>query len=568
MSVGRLFAGFSALAPNDRFELAILLLPAHRLFPTTDAEFAALPAPSSGVVTRQFLARLTLALSRSVDGPLATWPMGALIPGLTDLHTAVETSPDVTNRLLALVRAQGRRWWSELADQTVGEIRSWNGAGASLTSRLIAAAVEALLRAEEPETPEVGLFAAAPAVDPSVASALFDSTGSETSTEVGRRSVTIALDACLSGIRDPRARIAFELDDLRLDEPNGLRSARAQATAELVGTSYDTVAQWKFSARRKARELRLHDDAIGAAVDDLAARLDELTDRPTIDTALADLALAPIDDPSGLLAVYLAGPLRPVPGHLGWWSPRPTELVAQTAKLLASDGGVHHHDALVADLGRLGIPDELVDSWLTVQPVRRQDDLVILLSGRPADIAGRALDATGRAMSWDELRDWMPSVGSRAVLAAELHRDRRFIQTDPDRWELTEWGGEPSTHLPRFRIHVTSEALIGDEVDAPGELVGMLGLPVGKRATIATRFGPLSLTYDGTRVVRGSARPILLACGASVGDVLIIVIDSAGRSGEVELERNSPGPELPLIYPPPDPDTGASPWNPPASKPH
>ena len=308
-------------------------------------------------------------------------------------------------------------------------------------------------------------------------------------------------------------------------------------TAELVGVGAEHIRKLRHFARLHVREVLAEAPELTLTVARVAERLGGLADRASFDRVLAEANLPSTSDPAGLLAVYLAGPYRPVPGHLGWWAVDPAEVVEVTRRLIRDGGGVHDRGALVADLEVEGISSAVVDAWLGCQPVRVEGELVVSLAGRATDIAARVLEATGRAMTLSEIGAWMPTHDHASTLVADLRRHSAFVQTGPDCWELAEWGGERSTHVIRWCMPVTASAIDGDEGDAPGELVAALGLRVDQPTRLATRYGPIALAYDGRRVVRSSARPIILASGARVGDTLIIVVDITGQAVGVELDR-------------------------------
>ncbi len=246
MNIGRVFGATSVLRPVDRFELGLVVTPADRLFPLTDEEFEALPGPQPGATTRQFLARLVPAVRQTIDGPLASWQLSDVVPALDTLNVGVETTPGVTNRLLALVRSNGRRRWSDLAACTISEIRSWNGAGLTLTARLIIAAVESAMDASPNQSND------SPSTDLGVTIRHAGHTHPSS-----RRDVATVLVDCLSVIGDKRARVAFELDDLRFDHPFGNDSTghRRTQTAELIRIGPERVRQLKMDARHHAVRL-------------------------------------------------------------------------------------------------------------------------------------------------------------------------------------------------------------------------------------------------------------------------------------------------------------------------
>ena len=201
VSIGRVFGAFEVLGLVDRFELGLLLPAPYALLAISARDVSARPLPTGPAARTQFLARLQLSLERVLDGELASWRLDHVVPAIADLTVVVESSPLVTNRLVAVVSGHGRRRWNELANLTVGDVRDWNGAGAKLTAQLITAGVDASIRMIEgqPSVPQIETSNGRPVP--------------------ARSGLTGTLDACLAGIRDRRQQTAFELHDLRLDDP-------------------------------------------------------------------------------------------------------------------------------------------------------------------------------------------------------------------------------------------------------------------------------------------------------------------------------------------------------------
>ena len=272
----------------------------------------------------------------------------------------------------------------------------------------------------------------------------------------------------------------------------------------------------------------------------LAAVLGQAADRRGLDVALESLGLPDTSDPVGLLALWLAGPYRAVPRHAGWWSPDASKLVRETEAVVSMGGGVHPYEVLIKDLIGIGVTEEHAAGWLARQRVRIEHGVVVDLRGRVRDIAERALEATGRSMTQGELCSWLPIEVPDLALVNELRKNPRFIETGPGRWELADWGGEPSAHLVRVAVPVTPEVMAGDQAALAGDLACLLGLPANDPVTLVTRFGPMTVTYDGARVMRGTARPVALASGAAIGDVLWFVIDPRDLAAEVTIESADP----------------------------
>lgn len=515
MRMGQVFGAFGDLLPADRFQIAVPLRPPFSFVPLAGSEFAALRVIADPSESEAFVSRLEAAIEMVIDGPLSSRKFGALVPGVSASRSAIETAPGVTNRLVAIVRSHGRRTWADLATTTVGEIRAWHGAGRTMTVRLVMAAVETALQTAQ--TTQQAL----------------------TYETVERTEVSAALDACLTSLPDARGRAAFEIDDLPI-----VSSDDRVPAYELVGLSYVHSNRLKRVAREHVRIIAAADATLAPVLTRLADRLGDAIDGPGIERVLAAFGLPSTADPAGLLALWLAGPYLPIagddmPGYDRWWSPRPAEIAKETSDLLASSGGVHTYDQLLRDLVGVGV-SACAPRWLARQPVRVHDGVVVLVSGRVGDVLTRVFEATGRAMSNTELASWMPTTEMAAAVAAELRRNGAFLETGPDRWELTDWGGVPSDHFVHIDVAVTPGVLSGNEGDVPIDVAALLGLHPGTPLNLSTRFGPLVMSYDGIRVVRGSARPVVLASGAAIGDVLSFVVDPRTNAVQITVTRLKP----------------------------
>ncbi len=515
MMMREVFAAFEALQPYDRFQIGCLIRDPSSCFPVLAADSAMLAVPGVGATQSSFLQLLQAALIPVVDGALSSYTLHALVPRVAGLPGGVETSPLTTNRLVALVRANGYRTWEDLAGCKIADVRRWYGAGQQTTAQLVVAAVAAVLH-NAPDERGVQLTLPLHAVP--------------------RNAVCAALDACLVSLPDARGRFAFEVDELRLD---GQRTASADRpmTQQFIGVGAERVRQLKAAARRHILELTRQDGALEQRVVELAALVGLATDHDGFPNALAKLNLPGLSEPAGLLAIWLAGPYRAVPGHDGWWSPRPAELIEATNTFLATGGGVHTHDVVIKDLVGFGLTAAQAERWLGRQHVRIEHGVVVDLRGSAAAVAERVLEATGQAMSYRELCSWMPAEISASALATELQRNRAFIETGPDLWELADWGGEPSAHLVRLSIEVTAEEMAGTETALSSEVASLLRLRPGIPLILGTRFGPLALCFDGCQVVRGTARPVVLASGAAIGDVLWFFVDPRDLAVEVSVEQ-------------------------------
>ena len=516
------------LAPDDRLRLSRLLRDPTDRFPLIPDEVARLPVPTGCTEQVAMLDLLEAGVRRCLDHALDEWTLEQIVPAIAHTEGGIDASPDAPNRLIALLLPHGVRSWSALAACRIDEIRGWRGVGRTLTARVVRCAVAAVLLR--------------------LPSNVHPSERASADSREHRTPAEEAFDVALAAITDFRARAVFEQLDLRLDRPsreagrlteprpadNGDRLS-AVAVAHLVGLSGERVRQLRVSAREQVARAARDLPAVCEVAGDLAQRIGTAAPREDVDKALATHGLCDVSDPAAMLAVWLAGPYRMVPGHPDWIATDPCELLSSTRSLLAEAGGVHDRRSLESDLSRLGIMPDRTGMWLAAQHVRIEHDVVVDLVGRAAAVAERALEATGRSMSTADLLTWMGDDAAAAALPAELRRDARLIETSPDQWELAEWGGAPSAHIVRLEVAVTPAVLAGETGEAPDDLASLLGLQPRAPKKFPTRFGPLAIVDEGGKVVRGSARPVALACGATVGDTLVFVIDPRSGTAEVEV---------------------------------
>jgi hypothetical protein len=247
----------------------------------------------------------------------------------------------------------------------------------------------------------------------------------------------------------------------------------------------------------------------------------------------------------------LAGPYRPVADHPGWIATDPAELRDETRRMLDEDGGVRLADQVAKELDILGVIPELVAHWLGEQPVRRVAELLVATSGSSTDVAERALSALGRPMTVDELTEWIsagrPGQGAGGLWPL-LSSDDRFVRVSADAFELAEWGSTAFEEFPSLfpaAEDAASWAWLAVEVDAallsggsgvvPEALIHRLGMRVGGHRTFATRYGPVTLSYDVNGPTRSRLRHVALAAGAEIGDQ--ILVGFLCDSGDAHVER-------------------------------
>ena len=509
VALRKVFAAVEALAPVDRVELSRLLVEPGQPLPLLPSDIARLAIPRQPSRRAALLELIERALRSEIDGDLAAWTLEEIVPGVGRIAGRIDASPDATNRLVAVLHAHRAASWTSLATRRIGDVRAWHGAGPAVTSRLVRLAVAAAMGRHPAghETREQDALFVDERASP----------------------VATALTAVLGAVGDDRAVAVLDHLDLRLDAP-----LSPTEVADLLGLSYERTRQLRAAAHRTVREAGSATPVVADAAAALGARLGEAAPRTAVEEALGSMGLGTTHAAVARLALWIAGPYRPVPSYPGWYSSQPAELLARTAELLAEGGGVHDRHSLLDDLAHLGVAPQWTEAWLDAQPVRSVHELVVHLAGRPASVAERALEATGRAMTTTELQGWLPDEAA-SVLPAALRRDRRFLETAPGAWELAEWGGVRSDHRVRLEVAVTDDVLAGRTGEAPPDLVLLLGLTPGSTQAFASRFGPVTLTFDGHRVVRGSARPVALACGAVAGTTLVFSLDPGRAAAEVEV---------------------------------
>ena len=309
-------------------------------------------------------------------------------------------------------------------------------------------------------------------------------------------------------------------------------------------------------------------------VSTLRARLGPITTEGDLADALRRLGVDPAST-EGALGGWLAGPYDDVPGHPGWLAIEAALLPAKTDRCLSADGGVRRLvdvEAEMADLTELGqLAGDRLEAWLRECGAVVIHDLVVSTAGPLAGVVERVLDAHGTARSPEEIAAEV-TAGGRAVTAQDLAptlRSQRF-KTDPTgRVRLAAWGVEKAkekTKTPPAKpkkasrrtvfesgagahqasaqeqaggdrlwlwVKVDADVLHGSEAPVPAALAEGLGLDHLARRTFSSRWGPITLTYEGHQPTRGSVRAVAMAAGAGVGDTLLLGFSAAGQ---VEVE--------------------------------
>lgn len=355
------------------------------------------------------------------------------------------------------------------------------------------------------------------------------------------------LQGLLSSAGTVREQVLFERLVLQLDA-----APSAASMARMFGTSGQRIAAIRDRASDNVRNAALaHAEELDELTTEIVQILGVAAPLSSLGPIVERLGLRSLVDPRLLLLLWMAGPYEPVRGHAGWVALEPLDFLAETVRILLEDGGVRSEDHVRGDFTAFGLAEGHMASWLAAQPIRIIDGLLVSLVGPQLDVAERVLNATGRSMTTKQIAKSIQAAGARDQLFQSLLRDPRVLRVGPDDWELAEWGGvrfDPTvskrvTGDPfELVIHVDESTLAGGDDTIPELLMDRLGMlaptgrtgrsrrtdtgataeKVGVRRTFSTRFGPLTLSFDGVTARRGSVRPIALAAGALVGDAIVV----------------------------------------------
>ena len=259
------------------------------------------------------------------------------------------------------------------------------------------------------------------------------------------------------------------------------------------------------------------------AVSTLRTRLGAATTMDDVVTELAKLGAA--RSPEAELVAWLAGPYLPVPGHPGWVSTQPKQLMERTAACLAADGGVRRLVDLEAELADLGVHVDHLVPWLHASAATVVHDVVVSIDGPLVDVVERLLDAHGAARTAEQITADLTSCGRAvepAVLASAL-RAHRFSCSAEGAVSLVGWpnqtrpvearklttkapGRSPEAkplcsprhdpgHPEEFWlwVRVDPAVLRGSEAAVPVALVEGLGLAPLTRRTFSSRSGQVDV---------------------------------------------------------------------------
>jgi hypothetical protein len=580
--LGRVFAACDVLSPAARLQLASLLPAVAGQAPALlPAELAACPLPRSQDGRAALRPVIEADLGPEALAQLGGVPLHEVAPAIAGRRDEVDPGPNRA-RLRNLLERQQATNWAVLGDLTLGDITAWAGMGPGLAATLVGVAVDAGLGFLEDGAASATTPAAdAPGPEADDVRLLLGHGGSS-----GTNALRLALVSYTEpGVPEPVRVAATRL--LRLPPPvhpcvawldrvlaaagahrdravfaHGVLRLTDRPTAAAIGEALDVGAERVRQLRARARE------RVGAAAaqppselarirDALAGRLGAAAPAGAVDDLLIASGLPALPDTRSLLLLWLTGPYAPVPNHPEWLATDPAGLLAETRRLLGDDGGVRPAEQVHKELDVAGVAEEHIGAWLAQQPVRNVDGLLMLTSGTVADIAERVLFAAGRALTVDALEATIwPGRGAspaaeRDRLLRVLHRDARFLRVAAQEFELADWGGEPYREVPAspepagdachwLQIEVDEDVLGGATASVPVPLVAALGMQQGTRRTFATRFGPVALVYDGDRPMRGTLRPVALAAGAGLGDVVALGFHAGGGDAVVRLVPVTP----------------------------
>lgn len=375
-----------------------------------------------------------------------------------------------------------------------------------------------------------------------------------------------ALEAVREAAGDERSRLVLA----ELCSRRGARPTAGELAVRL-GVSGTRVLQLRRQAEARVRAaLATSAPSLRWLVATVTRRLGSVTTNEAAFRLLAHLGVR--DRSAADLALWLAGPYEEVPGRPGWLATDPRSLLAATSASLQMDGGVRPLADLATELEVVGLRAEMLEGWLASSGASVIHDLAVLVTGPLADAVEGVLDAHGSARSLEEIAADLARAGREVEPAAlaRLGRHRRFRaaggtlalaawQREPAEGSgreeprpRDEGGGRPGGTLGSVRdlagpgapaprpgedrlwlcLRVDPELLRGVEATVPTDLVEGLGMAPRSRRTFASRFGPITLSYDAPLATRGPVRAVALAAGARSGDVLQL---GFARSGEVTV---------------------------------
>ncbi len=368
--------------------------------------------------------------------------------------------------------------------------------------------------------------------------------------------LSCAVTALIDAAGDERSRRLFVTWSLQLARRSqGDLAAEERVSATRIG---QIVQRAEARVRRAAV---MTPGPLPWAVRTLRERLGALTTEARVDAELASLGASA--EPAAGLFRWLAGPYRSVPRRSGWIATEPRRAVDRTATCVAADGGIRRLVDVISELEDLDLRSEALGPWLTAGGATLVHDLVVLVEGSLPDAVERLLDAHGVPRTPDELAADL-AAGGRTVdegLLARALQNGRFAPTAKGAVRLDAWGPGPDRRVPTRKgrtgpagrsrsdcpeagtapavpssptdrlwlwVKIDDATLRGAEGDVPVALVEALGLEPPGRRTFSSRWGPVTLAYDGTRPTRGSVRAVALAVGVHPDEILLLGFSARG----------------------------------------
>lgn len=536
---GEVFLPCDLLSPALRLWLACTLGRVGLAVPLFGNELASLPLPNTSHGRAELRDRLRAELPRVVTQCPADRRLSDVVPWVLHLRGDVRCG----TRLATLLGPNGGLGWRSVSQTSLGDLDR-NRSGKAMAVRLLDIALTAVLDRDIGPTE-----------------------GSVPSCQRHCRKDTLLEQAelVLEAVGDTRDRALFDHLHLRLGQ-----AATGVSAARSLGLTDDYVRRLRGRCEERARAaFEQGPPALADTVGDFTEKLGTATTGAAIEDILRVAGLPSRQDPRSAVLLWLAGPYFPVPGQANWFAVEPAALVAETRRALSDDGGVRDVTLVLKDLAALGVVEDQVEAWLQTQPVAVVDDVVVSLSGLPAEVAERVLFAAGRALTASEMATWLESSDARLgphlieAIGRALSSDRRFVDVS-GRYELAEWSaahvraaaaepsspdqlgnaaGEPKCGAVdcTLRVVVDPTLLTGASGPIDCSLVAALGISAGAARTFATRYGPVAIAYAGGGARHGSLRPVARAAGAVSGDTLVLHF-TADNCAAVELEQATTAP--------------------------
>jgi hypothetical protein len=350
-----------------------------------------------------------------------------------------------------------------------------------------------------------------------------------------------------------------------------------------------------WSLQRLAREERVSAQRLGRIVHRAESRVREALDAAcgplpwivstagrrlgavtTEDEATATLArLGVSESPAAELVLWLAGPYHRVAGCSDWLATDPKLLTARTSECLAADRGIARLVDVETELAEVGLRADQLARWLRACGAVAIHDVVVSVTGKWPDVVERILDAHGVAKTLDEIAADIARGGQvvdRSALEGAI-RGRRFQPVAGGGVRLAAWGEErrrvdkerrPATKPdpPRAQrparpasgsrmwlwVRVDDGVLHGSEAGVPVALAEGLRLAPLTRRTFSSRWGPVTLAYEGTFPSRRQPTPAVqrpVVGRGSGGGRVIFCVESCRHSQQNSTQKTGCGCRLP-----------------------